>query len=233
MKPILFNPVFDALTSGDRLLASGTANVKYFDPEVSPFIGISPDYGNGFDDLFFLLPAGRLVLHATPEHIRIPRGWKLIAKVKGIQMMLTEAFASPTLMHEPVKLTEQHVPEMLALAALTKPGPFAPKTIAFGNYHGIFRDGQLAAMTGQRLHPHHYTEISAVCTHPNHLGKGYAAALVQHQSACILEQGRQAFLHVRKDNERAIALYRRLGFACCGNMNFYFMKRRTRKNAIP
>jgi predicted GNAT family acetyltransferase len=81
------------------------------------------------------------------------------------------------------------------------------------------------AMTGQRLHPQQYTEVSAVCTHPDHLGNGYASALVQHQVQLILQQGKTPFLHVREDNSRAIALYERLGFSISRNMNFYFMRR--------
>lgn len=81
-------------------------------------------------------------------------------------------------------------------------------------------------MTGQRLHVDDYTEISAVCTHPDFLGKGYAAALMRHQMKIILSQNKIPFLHVRADNSRAIALYVRLGFKENRGMNFYFMKRR-------
>lgn len=112
------------------------------------------------------------------------------------------------------------------LAALTKPGPFNTRTIEFGHYHGIFDNGKLVAMTGQRLHIDNYTEVSAVCTHPDHLGKGYAAALIIHQLQLILSQGQKPFLHVRDDNDRAISLYERLGFKVNRSMNFYFMKKR-------
>jgi predicted GNAT family acetyltransferase len=110
---------------------------------------------------------------------------------------------------------------------LTKPGPFAMRTIEFGYYHGIFDRDKLVAMTGQRLHPGHYAEVSAVCTHPDHLGKGYAAALLLHQLAIIRRQGKIPFLHVRADNDRAIALYERLGFRENGPMNFYFLTKRS------
>ena len=126
---------------------------------------------------------------------------------------------------EPTPLQQKDVEEMIQLALLTKPGPFASRTIEFGHYYGIFESGQLVAMTGQRLHPYHYAEISAVCTHPNYLGKGYAAALIQHQITLIMSMGQKPFLHVRADNERAIALYHRLGFEVSRPMNFYFLKR--------
>lgn len=224
----LQNPVFNALLSGDQHLSFGTDKVKFFDSEVSPFAGFEDGYRKGFDDLFDLLPAGRLILYATPENIPQPRGWQRLQKVKGIQMIFSgQPF--PLLAAEPVPLDTKHIDQMVQLAELTRPGPFGQKTILFRHYHGIIKNGQLVAMTGQRLHVQQYTEISAVCTHPDHLGKGYASLLLQHQVNLILQQGRTPVLHVRKDNQRAIDIYQRMGFQFSRSMNFYFMKRRKRR----
>ena len=114
---------------------------------------------------------------------------------------------------------------MVRLAALTKPGPFDKRTIEFGNYYGIFENNKLVAMTGQRLHVHYFAEVSAVCTHPDYLGKGYASLLLMHQADLILNSGQTPFLHVKSDNERAIFLYDKIGFKVNGPMNFYFLKR--------
>ena len=81
-------------------------------------------------------------------------------------------------------------------------------------------------MTGQRLHVYHFTEISAVCTHPDYLGKGYASALLDHQVDLILNQEQTPFLHVKADNNRAIFLYERIGFTVNGPMNFYYLRRK-------
>jgi predicted GNAT family acetyltransferase len=67
-------------------------------------------------------------------------------------------------------------------------------------------------MAGERLRIPGYTEVSAVCTHPDHLGHGYAASLMTEIIHRLLDRGDVPFLHSRHDNERAIALYERLGF---------------------
>jgi predicted GNAT family acetyltransferase len=57
-----------------------------------------------------------------------------------------------------------------------------------------------------------YVEISAVCTHPAHLGRGYAGLLVRYQLGRLLAAGHTPFLHVYEDNTTAYALYQKLGF---------------------
>jgi ribosomal protein S18 acetylase RimI-like enzyme len=225
MEDILHNPVYNALLTGDAPLAHGIGSIKYFNEQVSPFVGFPHGYDKGFAELHQQLPAGRKILYANPEKIDQPEGWQIAADIEGLQFVFTGTFTPAHHSMELIPLTKQHVEEMVALAKLTKPGPFDLRTIEFGHYHGIFDNGKLAAMTGQRLHVGNYTEISAVCTHPEHLGKGYAAALIGHQLNFIISQGQVPFLHVRADNDRAIALYERLGFEVSRKMNFYFMKR--------
>ncbi len=225
MQHLLGNPVFNGLSSGDSHLAFGTENVKYFDKEVSPFAGIRDEYKNGFDDLYQLLPGGRNILYATRKKITEPRGWKLTTEVEGTQFLLDSKKSISKKLTETVALEPKHVDEMVNLAALTKPGPFDKRTIEFGNYFGVFENERLVAMTGQRLHVSSFTEVSAVCTHPDFLGKGYAGILIEHQLDLIIKNGQHPFLHVRADNDRAISLYERIGFKVNGPMNFYFFKR--------
>ena len=164
-------------------------------------------------------------MYAKPASISTPKGWQLQHEIKGLQFVYEGSNIITGDFSNIVPLTEEHVAAMSELVKLTKPGPFGKRTIDFGYYHGIFDKGNLVAMTGQRLHVENYTELSAVCTHPDHLGKGYASALMQHQMQIILSHGQQPFLHVRDDNERAIAVYERLGFVVSMPMNFYFLKR--------
>lgn len=221
----LHNPVFSALSTGDKHLSFGNERVKYFHEEVSPYAGFDEDNVQGFEELYELLSTGRRILFAKPTAITTPKGWELQHEVKGLQFVyeggtIHESFSTI------VPLNDEHVDEMINLVKLTKPGPFGKRTIDFGYYHGIFDHSKLVAMTGQRLHAENYTELSAVCTHPDHLGKGYASALMKHQIQIILNHGQKPFLHVREDNDRAIAVYERLGFVVSGPMNFYFLKKK-------
>ena len=226
MEDVLYNPVYNALISEDAPLALGTGLVRWFDEQVSPFAGFPTDHLNGFDDLYHLFSPGRTLLYATPQQIKEPPGWDLRAGIKGLQFVYDGKtfIGEPSL--KPIALNKENAAEMVKLATLTKPGPFGLRTIEFGHYYGIFHNKELVAMTGQRLHVANFSEISAVCTHPDFLGRGFAAALIQHQQNLILGHGQVPFLHVREDNSRAIALYTRLGFTVRREMNFYFMKRK-------
>lgn len=225
MYELLNNPVYHALQTGDAHFNLGRGQVKFFDAEVSPFAGFSDDYDEGFDDLHRLLPAGRKILYANRGTVETPKGWELLVAIAGLQFV----FAGDRNFEEDfsglVALKKENAQEMVELAALTKPGPFNSRTIEFGHYFGIFQNNRLAAMTGQRLHAGNFTEISAVCTHPDFLGKGFAGLLIKHQINIIRGQRNIPFLHVRDDNERAIAIYERLGFEARGPMNFYFLRR--------
>lgn len=225
MNHLLNNPVYHALISGDQHLSFGKEKAKFFDESVSPFAGFEEGYDKGFKDLYELLPAGRIILYATPQNTKQHEGWELIDAVKGLQLIFDSASEAGKKSLDITPLQEQHIEQMMQLAALTKPGPFGPRTIDFGNYFGVFKNEKLVAMAGQRLHVQQFTEISAVCTHPDHSGKGYASALVQQQVHLIKQQNQTPFLHVREDNRRAIAMYQRLGFKISRPMNFYVLKK--------
>jgi predicted GNAT family acetyltransferase len=122
------------------------------------------------------------------------------------------AGSTPTVRADIVELGVADSPEMVELAALTKPGPFGTRTHELGFYVGIRDSGKLVAMAGERLKVPGYTEVSAVCTHPDHIGKGYAQVLMTEVMRRIRERGEKAFLHVRTDNTRAVKIYERLGY---------------------
>jgi len=219
MDHVLDNPLFNALASGNKHFANGTDDVKYFPKEVSPFAGTKDLSTTSIAALYDMLPAERAVVFITAKELEIPKQWELIHQSKVYQMMGNEV-PVPTVDHEAITpLSINDVAQMLTLTKLTNPGPFEKRTIEFGNYAGIFSGDKLVAMAGHRLHIDDYIEISAVCTDPDHLGKGYARALLLYQIKKIRALGKTPFLHVRTDNTRAIEVYKNLGFTVRQQLN--------------
>jgi predicted GNAT family acetyltransferase len=100
---------------------------------------------------------------------------------------------------------------MIELATLTEPGPFRERTIELGTFYGIVQGDRLLAMAGQRMRVPGFVEVSAVCTHPDARGRGYAGMLMSRVMRDILAEGATPFLHAYASNP-AVSLYRRLGF---------------------
>jgi ribosomal protein S18 acetylase RimI-like enzyme len=221
MEHILDSPIYNALNTGSKHLALGTDTAKYFIPEVAPFAGLKENTHAYFNELREISNAEASFILFTPVHLEIPEIWKINGQMDLLQMVYEQE--APLLAADQtfVPLDQEHVARMLELTALTKPGPFLSRTIEFGNYIGIFEGTELIAMAGQRLQPLPYVEISAVCTHPDHLRKGYASALLAAQIRLIQAAGHTPFLHVRTDNYSAIQAYLRLGFTARSEMFVY------------
>lgn len=219
MGQVLDNPTYNALISGNRNLSVGTDTVRYFPEAVSPFVGLADFSEARFAELAAILPPGRTVTVVSAEDIVIPGGWKVNYHGVGLQMLGERAHGPSAGDRGPsaggwkfVPLRPEHVPQMVALARLTNPGPFGERTIEFGNFVGVFEGDRLMAMSGHRLHPTPYIEISGVCTHPDYVGRGLGGALTYYQVEKIREMGEVPILNVWSQNFRAIRLYERLGF---------------------
>jgi ribosomal protein S18 acetylase RimI-like enzyme len=213
----LDNPIWQALTTSQAHLAKAGKLARRFPNDITSLGGFPEPVEDAYDSLAAILDDVNAtgLLFDSPQHP--PAGWTVIAGAPLLQMIhedgeITVASASQSTPWEILELTPADAPEMLALAQLTKPGPFGLRTRELGTYLGIRREGRLAAMAGERLRVPGFTEISAVCTHPDHLGRGHAAALMTTLMERIQRRGEVPFLHVREDNTRAIALYQRLGF---------------------
>lgn len=225
MEHILDNPAWNALISGNKSLSYGNDEVRFFHREVSPFVAFKENTPDHFQLLYELLPDNRPALIVAPVEVNIPDNWKVLNFVKGIQMVCGSVadIEEPKLKLRP--LTIEHVPQMVSLAKVTNPGPFESRTIEFGHYFGVFEDEKLVAMAGQRMHAFDYTEVSAVCTHPEHTGKGYAKQLMLQQLQRMKGAGATPFLHVRTENARAINVYEHLGFTKRTDVYFYFIRK--------
>jgi ribosomal protein S18 acetylase RimI-like enzyme len=212
---LLDNVIWNALNTSQAHLGVGRGPARKFHKDVSPLGGFSEPNDEAYASLSSLVEVGERVGLFLETDPKPPSDWKIIASMPLLQM-LHENGTSPAPSEESLhvfhRLGEANVPEMLALTKLTRPGPFATRTREMGDYFGIRKDGALVAMAGERLRLPGFTEVSAVCTHPEHLGQGYARRLITLLLGRIQERGERAFLHVREDNTRAVELYERLGF---------------------
>jgi len=125
-------------------------------------------------------------------------------------------------MNEPViKLTDEHIDALYELVNLVQPGYFKKKTALLGNYYGIFKNEELVSVTVERMQMNDFIEVSAVVTHPNHTGKGYAKQLVVQTVNEIFKQNKIPYLHVIEDNRGAKQLYKKLGFSTRRKISFW------------
>ncbi|WP_327654521.1 GNAT family N-acetyltransferase [Streptomyces sp. NBC_00483] len=206
----LDHPAYAALTGPHAHFAERSGRALRYPTAVTPWTALPPDPGpSDWADLAaFAAPDGTLPLLGTD--IELPDGWETTVDFAGVRMVGDAVDATPD--PEAVLLTVDDVPEMLDLVARTQPGPFTPRTIELGTYLGIRQGGAIVAMAGERLHLPGYTEVSAVCTDPDHRGKGLAGRLVKAVAAVVKERGETPFLHTGADNTSAIRLYESLGF---------------------
>jgi ribosomal protein S18 acetylase RimI-like enzyme len=223
MEHVLDNPAWHALISGNSNLANGTDSVKFYDKDVAPFIGFKENSIENFDTLYQLIDHDGLVMFISPQPATIPGKWKVLRHIPCLQMVYNGTWGQVNA--DIIDLTNEHIPQMIALTELTKPGPFRERTIDFGSFQGIFENERLVAMAGQRMAPLPYVEVTAVCTHPDHTGKGYAKQLLLSQVNRIIGEGNIPFLHVREDNHRAIKVYESVGFVTRTDMHFYMLRK--------
>ncbi|NEA63391.1 GNAT family N-acetyltransferase [Streptomyces sp. SID12488] len=213
---ILDNAAWAALSGPHAHLAERNGRAARYPTDVSPFAALEdPADPHAWEDLAALVGPGNVTPVTAVQ--TVPDGWEIEQFGEGVQLVDTALYAEPA--PEAVRLGPADVTEMLDLVALTKPGPFLPRTVELGTYLGIREHGRLIALSGERLHPPGWTEISAVCTHPDHRGRGLATRLVRAVAAGIRERGETPFLHAAADNTNAIRLYESIGFT---------LRRRTR-----
>lgn len=206
---VLDNTVWQAMAGPHRELCTFHAGAGRYHWEITPFAGVAdPTDPACWADLEELLEGHSAALIVDPD--LVPPGWEVTRYTRGAQMLGTGLADAPE--PDAVALSPEHVPEMLALVARTRPGPFLPRTIEMGNYIGIRSQGELIAMAGERLHPTGWTEISAVCTDEAFRGSGLATRLVRAVAHGVRARGEEPFLHVAEDNLDAIRLYEALGF---------------------
>jgi len=209
----LDRPIWTSLATRQQPLGFGDDRARRFDPVYGLFAAAADRSDESRRALTDLVrdhgPAG-LVEADEPD---VPASLSVVSRAVVWQMTADPAalkIVRPDFDYEP--LTDADGPQMLALATLTKPGPFFARTHQLGDFVGVKRDGLLLAMAGERMKPDGFTEVSGVCVHPDARGHGYAAGLMSVVAERILARGETPFLHVYDHNAPGIAIYERLGY---------------------
>ena len=206
------NIIWRCLDGSQRHLSAGTDRARRYLKGFSPIIAFADPEQPDFAVLEAVSEPGER-FYCSEWSGAVPDGWTLERDARMLVMVWTGAAAppeDPTL--DAVPLRGEHVPQMCALAGLTRPGPFDTRTIEFGEYFGVFVGDRLVAMAGERMQDRHLREVSGVCTHPDQQGRGLARRLTELVVRRELARGETPFLHVVATNARAIALYERMGF---------------------
>lgn len=207
----LDRPVWNMLTTRQAALAVGDARAWRIDADIGPFAAAADASMDNLAALVDLLPPGDELWLVEGEALPLPYGLRVMREA-ALDQMVTDSVEPPAATLRIVELGDADATEMRALATLTQPGPFRSRTHKLGGFVGVHDRGRLVAMAGERMKVPGFTEVSGVCTHPDHRGKGYAAQLMRLVASRIVARGEAAFLHVYPSNVGAIALYRTLGF---------------------
>ena len=219
----LDNPFWTALRSRHRTIARQVGEVARYPREYAPFLGVAHaevDAGEAIESL--VAPDESVyLLGIVPA---VPPGWRLDAFRPLAQMICTAPLPvvdGPDI----IELGEPHRADVLALTALVYPHYFRERTMEMGRYFGIYQDGRLAAIIGERLGTDAFQEMSAICTHPDFNGRGYARRLTAMLTNETLARGRTPYLHVSHENSRAKALYEQMGYRHRRDIGFWSLRR--------
>lgn len=223
MSSDLDNPFWSALCSRHAGIAHRVGEAARYPAAFAPFLGVAHDGVDVGDALDALIASDESVylLGVAP---RVPEGWRLQAFGDLAQMIRTEALPVEDGPEIVPLSTPEHRADVLALTALVYPHYFRPRTLEMGRYFGIYVDGRLAAMAGERLGTDDFQEVSAICTHPDFNGRGYARRITAMLTNDILAQGRTPYLHVSHANRRAKTLYERMGYRLRRNIPFWSLR---------
>lgn len=205
----LDTPVWHSLTTRHAHLAQGKPPVLRYPPEVSPFAALqTPDALEHLADV--ISADGNAVLWADSA-LPPPPGLERLTAF-AVMQLVAEDFHGVDDLEGVQPLTHADVPDILELTALTRPGPFGTRTIEMGDFVGVREDGKLIAMAGERMCLPGYTEVTAICTHPEYQGRGLARKVMSAAGKRVVAQGRIPFLHSLPDNEAALRVYASAGF---------------------
>src|SRR6185503_16845321 len=176
MTHVLDRPVWSALSTRHAALAEGGSRARRYPSAISPFAAACDDHRESLQALEELASSNESLLLIQADDIVVPAGLVTVSTAFGVQMIAERPLAKVT--DERIeRLSDADAADMLALATLTKPGPFSLKAQSLGEFWGVKAKGVLVAMAGERMKQVGFTELSGVCAHPDFRGNGLGRSL--------------------------------------------------------
>lgn len=225
LKEQLKNPVWYSLNETHKKFLKEFNGVQFYNPEVCTF-------GSFFDEA--------KTAKALNEYLKTSDNFFLVSenqtpiiddtkvflerKIDGCQMVLNN-LTDVLITENIVLLTKEFIDEIYDLIWLVMPGYYKKRTFELGKYYGIFKNGKLVAITGQRMQTNHFIEVSAVVTHPDFTRKGLAKQLIAYATKEIIKENKTPILHTNKGN-LAISLYEKLGYKLTRDMNWWSYRKK-------
>jgi GNAT superfamily N-acetyltransferase len=208
---LLDNIVWNALSGPQKKFSAGNERARRYAAGFSPIVGFPDQAQPDFAALeAFCEPGERF--YSDGWSGAAPAGWRIEVESTMFKMVWDGALSAADEAPEAIPLGAEYAPQALALADLTRPGPFGLRTIELGEYFGVFDGERLIAMAGERMHAGRLREISGVATHPDYQGRGLAKRLMLKLIRRQLQRVETPFLHVMSANTGARGLYERMGF---------------------
>ena len=211
MRELLENVIWQSLTGSHAKYSVGNGAARRYAQGFSPIAAFVDTRNPDFSALAPYCQAGEQI-YCDGWSGAAPPLWRVMHESTMFKMLWSGQMPELDEAADAVPLGPEHAAQALGLAALTKPGPFGPRTIELGEYFGYFEAGKLIAMAGERFHAGALREVSGVCTHPQHQGRGFARRLMLKLVRRQMARGETPFLHVMTDNSGARRLYRNMGF---------------------
>lgn len=218
----LDNPAWHSLNETHRPLAIGNDEIKFYHPQVCPFGGINSKHP---DLISFFKKHPQLNSFFIIGDRPIKTAGLLIENELICLQMVCPSAVKLEFTENIIPLKDSHKKQLLDLVNSVQPGYFKEGTVLMGDYYGICKNKQLVAAAGERMKMDGFTEISAVVTHPDFTGKGFAKQLVAQVANKNFEHNRVPYLHVAETNTTAVRLYEKLGFVIRRKISFWKMKR--------
>ena len=228
---LFLNPVWHALHGPHRHLARVEGGACRYPADVAPFAAIDTPSATAFAQLRSLLEPEESVW--ITDYGGTAPGLAVLDALECVQMVLPNAVEVPAPAREVLPLNAAHAQDMVALTNVAFPGFFRPATYRMGSFFGVRGGGELVAMGGERLLLPGRPELSAICTHPDHRGEGFATDVIRQLARQHRRAGLVSWLHVGAPNRGAIDLYAGMGFERVRSLMLHRIGRSSSETSRP